>query len=178
MMMATSLLRAGVRENSQQTAQDAWGKVNQFLNIEVGEATRFYLPNNPDPLEPTELDPIEEVQTISDCAGATLTAGSESFKIRVPSPAGGGVFRQIFYYTSGTDLMRCGPPVLANGTLDFSAPSAEAVLSYNTTLRVVSLGHNDRSVQYTLDFRSPYAGVEFTGVGRAWAQSSIIQLEQ
>jgi len=70
------------------------------------------------------------------------------------------------------------PPVLANGALNFSAPSSEAILSYDTTLRQLSRTVENRSIAYTLDFRSPHsAEPEFTGVGRAWAQSSIIELE-
>jgi hypothetical protein len=55
---------------------------------------------------------------------------------------------------------------------------AEAILSYDTTLRQLSRTVENRSIAYTLDFRSPHsAEPEFTGVGRAWAQSSIIELE-
>jgi hypothetical protein len=45
-------------------------------------------------------------------------------------------------------------------------------------LRQLSRTVENRSIAYTLDFRSPHsAEPEFTGVGRAWAQSSIIELE-
>ncbi len=172
MMMATSLLRAGLREDNQQSAQDAWARVNQFLVIEVGEAGRTYQGT-------TEVSPIVLNQLPSDCTGATRDAGSDSFAIRVPNSdsAGAVSFRTIIYYMTGGNLMRCGPPVLANGALNFSAPSAEAVLSYNTTLRQLSLNHQNRSIAYTLDFRSPHsADPEFSGVGRAWAQSSRIEI--
>lgn len=172
MTMATSLMRAGLREDNQQTAQDAWARVNQFLLIEVGEAGRFYLGT-------TEVNPIALNQPLSDCPGASRDPASESFTIRVPtgSSVGGVSFRTISYYVRDNNLMRCGPPVLGNGALDFWASSAEAVLSYSTVLRNLSLDLNNRAIAYTLDFRSPHAGVEFSGEGRAWAQSSMIQLE-
>jgi len=172
MTMATSILRAGLREDNQQSAQDAWARVNQFLNIEVGEAGRIYL-------RTTAVGPIVLNQAPT-CSGASQDGGSESFAITVPNPdpAAAIPFRTIIYYMSVGHLMRCGPPVLANGALNFSAPSSEAILSYDTTLRQLSRTYENRSIAYTLDFRSPHsAEPEFTGVGRAWAQSSIIELE-
>lgn len=172
MTMATSVLRAGLREDNQQSAQDAWARVNQFLNIEVGEAGRIYLRTTP-------VGPIVLNQAPT-CSGASQDGGSESFAITVPNPDPTAAipFRTINYYMSGGHLMRCGPPVLANGALNFSAPSSEAILSYDTTLRQLSRTYENRSIAYTLDFRSPHsAEPEFTGVGRAWAQSSIIELE-
>jgi Tfp pilus assembly protein PilW len=173
MTMATSVLRAGLQDDNQQSAQDAWARVNQFLVIEVGEAGRLYEGT-------TEVRPIDLDQAPSACSGASRDAGSESFAIRVPNPDPGAVgsarFATITYYMSAGHLMRCGPPVLANGALNFSANSGAAILSYNTTLRQLSLNHLDRSISYTLDFRSPHAGVEFSGQGRAWAQSSRIEL--
>jgi type II secretory pathway pseudopilin PulG len=172
MMMATFLLRAGLREDNQQSAQDAWARVNQFLNIEVGEAGRIYL-------RTTAVGPIVLGQAPT-CSGASQDGGSESFSITVPNPdpASTVPFRTISYYMSGGHLMRCGPPVLANGALNFSAPSSEAILSYDTTLRQLSRTYENRSIAYTLEFRSAHSTEpEFTGVGRAWAQSSIIELQ-
>ena len=173
MTMATSILRAGLREDNQQSAQDAWARVNQFLNIEVGEAGRIYQGETP-------VGPIQGDNPTPNCSGASQDGGSESFAITVPNPdpAAAIPFRTITYYMSGGHLMRCGPPVLANGAMNFSAPSSEAILSYDTTLRQLSRTYENRSIAYTLDFRSPHsAEPEFTGVGRAWAQSSIIELE-
>ena len=173
MTMATSILRASLREDNQQSAQDAWARVNQFLNIEVGEAGRIYQGETP-------VGPIQGDNPTPNCSGASQDGGSESFAITVPNPdpAAAIPFRTITYYMSGGHLMRCGPPVLANGALNFSAPSSEAILSYDTTLRQLSRTVENRSIAYTLDFRSPHsAEPEFTGVGRAWAQSSIIELE-
>jgi Tfp pilus assembly protein PilW len=173
MKMSTSLMRAGLQDDNQQSAQDAWARVNQFLVIEVGEAGRLYEGT-------TEVRPIDLDQVPSACSGASRDAGSESFAIRVPNPDPGAVgsarFATITYYMSEGHLMRCGPPVLATGALNFSATSSAAILSYNTTLRQLSLNHLDRSIAYTLDFRSPHAGVEFSGQGRAWAQSSRIEI--
>ena len=174
MMMATFLLRAGVREDNQQSAQDAWARVNQFLNIEVGEAGRIYEGDEP-------IGPIKPDQEPT-CTGAGRDAGSESFAITVPNPdpavSGSARYATITYYMSEGHLMRCGPPVRANGALNFSAASSEAILSYDTTLRELSLNYEDRSITYKLDFRSPHSAVpEFTGSGRAWAQSSIIELQ-
>jgi hypothetical protein len=86
--------------------------------------------------------------------------------------------------------------VLANGTLDFTASNSEAILSYNTCLEVsdkktclkvsaplnepsLSLpDHQNRSIGYRLRFFSAGSSApEFSGVGRAWAQSSIIELQ-
>ncbi|MFM7466059.1 MAG: type II secretion system protein J [Cyanobium sp.] len=195
MMMATSLLRAGVRDDNQQSAQDAWARVNQFLNIEVGEAGRLYQGT-------TEVSPIVLDQAPS-CSGANRDAGSGSFAIRVPNsdPAQNSAYATITYYMSGGHLMRCGPPVLANGSLNFSASSSEAILSYNTCLELDStnscrtvtktsrcwdvaddsrlgLGHEGRSIAYRLHLSSAHsAEPELSCVGRAWAQSSIIELE-
>lgn len=173
MMMATSILRAGLEDDNQQSAQDAWARVNQFLVIEVGEAGRLYQGI-------TEVSPIVLNPATTGCSGANPDAGSESFAIRVPNPdpaaTGSARFATITYFMSDGHLMRCGPPVLANGALNFSATSTAAILSYDTTLRQLSLNHLNRSISYTLDFRSPHAGVEFSGQGRAWAQSSRIEL--
>jgi hypothetical protein len=195
MMMATFLLRAGLREDNQQSAQDAWARVNQFLNIEVGEAGRIYQGTTP-------VDPIALDQTPS-CNGASRDAGSDSFAIRVPNPdpTGSDDFKTITYYMSGGHLMRCGPPVLANGALNFSAASTEAILSYNTCLEIDSnntcwdvsaknfcwdvaddsrlgLAHEGRSIAYRLHLSSAHsAQPELSCVGRAWAQSSIIELQ-
>lgn len=172
MKMSTSLLRAGLQDDNQQSAQDAWAQVNQFLVIEVGEAGRIYM-------SAVEVSPILLNQApASLCSGASRDAGSESFAIRVPNadPTATVPFRTITYYMTGGHLMRCGPPVLADGSLNFKGPNSEAILSYDTTLRQLSLNHQNRSISYTLDFRSPHAGVEFTGQGRAWAQSSRIEI--
>ena len=173
MMMATSILRAGLEDDNQQSAQDAWARVNQFLVIEVGEAGRLYQGI-------TEVSPIVLNPATTSCSGANPDAGSESFAIRVPNPdpaaTGSARFATITYFMSDGHLMRCGPPVLVNGALNFSATSTAAILSYDTTLRQLSLNHLNRSIAYTLDFRSPHAGVEFSGQGRAWAQSSRIEL--
>lgn len=170
MTMATSVLRAGLKDDNQQSAQDAWAQVNQFLVIEVGEAGRIYM-------SATEVSPILLNQEPL-CSGASRDAGSESFAIRVPNadPTSSVPFRTISYYMSGGNLMRCGPPVLADGSLNFKGPNSEAILSYDTTLRQLSLNHLNRSIAYTLEFRSPHAGVEFSGQGRAWAQSSRIEI--
>ncbi|MEB3258052.1 MAG: hypothetical protein VKN83_07030 [Cyanobacteriota bacterium] len=181
MMMATFLLRAGLREDNQQSAQDAWARVNQFLNIEVGEAGRIYAGTE-------ELFAIE-LDKAPSCTGASRDGGSESFRITVPNPDTDPLsarYAIITYYMSGGHLMRCGPPVLANGALNFSASSSEAILSYDTTLKELSqppLPSTDpknpkRSIAYTLEFRSAHSDEpEYSGVGGAWAQSSIIELQ-
>lgn len=195
MLMATSLLRAGLRDDNQQSAQDAWAQVNQFLNVEVGEAGRIYQGT-------MEKKPIELDQEPS-CPGASRDAGSDSFAIRVPNPdqAANDDFATITYYMSGGHLMRCGPPVLASGALNFTAPSSAAILSYNTCLELDSnnscwdvtqknfcwdvaddsklgLGYEGRSIAYRLHLSSAHsAEPELSCVGRAWAQSSVIKLE-
>lgn len=173
MAMATRLLRAGVRDDNQQSAQDTWVRVHQFLTIEVGEAGRTYQGTTP-------TEPIATNQAPSECAGASRDASSESFQVRVPTSI--TTFRTITYYVSGSNLWRCGPPVLGNGRLDLSAASSRGLLSYNTVLRNVSATlnslNNNRTVAYTLDIRNAQNGVEFSGNGRAWAQSSFIQAEQ
>jgi len=105
MTMATSILRAGLREDNQQSAQDAWARVNQFLNIEVGEAGRIYQGESP-------VGPIQGDNPTPTCSGASQDGGSESFAITVPNPdpASTVPFRTITYYMSGGHLMRCGPP--------------------------------------------------------------------
>lgn len=193
MTMATSLLRAGLKADNQQSAQDAWARVNQFLNIEMGEAGRIYQGT-------TEVSPIVLDQAPS-CNGANRDAGSDSFAIRVPNPdpaaTASARYATITYYMSGGHLMRCGLPVLANGALDFNASNSEAILSYDTCLEVsndkkclkvsappdetsLSLGLDlqKRSIGYRLRFFSPHSSApEFSGVGRAWAQSSRIEID-
>ncbi len=198
MRMSTSVLRAGLRDDNQQSAQDAWSQVNQFLVTEVGEAGRTYQGTT----VKIEKKPIELDQEPSECSGATRDAGSDSFAIRVPNSdaAGTVTFRTITYYMTGGNLMRCGPPVLANGSMNFTAPSAEAVLSYNTCLELdginscwkvtqnsqcwnladdskLGLSYQNRSIAYRLHFSSPHsAQPELSCVGRAWAQSSRIEI--
>ncbi|MFM7169506.1 MAG: hypothetical protein ACKOYH_01445 [Cyanobium sp.] len=180
--MSSSLLRAGLRENNQQTSQDAWVRVNQFLAIEVGEAARTYQGTGP---TAPEQAPIVLNPTTSEC-GALPPSTTKAFAIRVPNPGNSTTpFRTITYYNvNNTNLMRCGPPVLSTGRLVLdptTGASDSKEISYNTKLCQVQTDSNNRWIAYTMEFLSPQCGstaAQFVGKGRAWAQSAIIQQEQ
>lgn len=169
--LAVSMIRASVQEESSQVAQDAWSRVQQFLLTEVGEAGRSYSGT-------AEAVPIELATSISGCTGSPAPPALASFSIRVRNPGNPGAApAQIFYYNQNGNLMRCGPPVLADGSLAFTASSSVAILSYNTSLSNLSIGHFGRSLAYTVTISSPRGTTLFSGRGRAWAKSALIEAE-
>ena len=169
--LAVSMIRASVQEESDQVAQDAWSRVHQFLITEVGEAGRSYSGS-------VETVPIQLATAISGCSGTPAPPALASFSIRVRNPSNPTAAPTVLaYYNQNGNLMRCGLPVLAGGSLDFSATSSVAILSYNTSLANLSIGHSGRSIAYTVLITSPHGTTVFSGRGRAWAQSALIEAE-
>ena len=169
--LAVSMIRASAREEIAQTSQDAWSRVHQFLVTEVGEARRSYVGS-------VETVPIQLNAAISGCSGTPTPPSSSSFSIRVGNPANPAQApTTIDYYVQNGNLMRCGLPVLADGTLNFSGTRSVAVLSYGTSLSSLDLAHSGRSIGYDITISSPQGSAVFTGRGRAWAQSAVIQAE-
>lgn len=169
--LAVSLTRASVEEETSQVAQDSWSRVQQFLITEIGEAGRSYS-------GAVESVPIELSVPINGCSGIPVPPALSSFAIRVRNPGNPSTSPVlIFYYNQNGNLMRCGPPVLSDGSLDFPAISSVAILSYYTTISDISVGYSGRSLAYTVTVRSPHGVTLFSGRGRAWAQSSLIEAE-
>lgn len=169
--VAVSMIRSSVQDEAAQVAQNGWSRVQQFLLAEVGEAGRSYVAS-------VESAPIELGFSTSSCSGLPAPPPQASFSLRVRNPARpGDPPSLIHFYNQGADLFRCGPPVLADGSLDFSRASTPAVLSYNTNLADVALGHAGRSLSYTVLIRTPAGQLLFSAPGRAWAQSALIEAE-
>ena len=169
--LAVSMIRASARDEIAQTSEDAWSRVHQFLITEVGEAGRSYAGS-------VETVPIQLATAISGCSGTPAPPAVASFSIRVRNPSNPMAIPTVLsYYNQDGNLMRCGLPVLADGSLDFSATNSVAVLSYNTSLTSLSIDHSGRSIAYTILITSPLGSTVFSGRGRAWAQSALIQAE-
>lgn len=93
-----------------------------------------------------------------DCAGG----GTPLFTIAVPQLGSTGTTlatSNIHYYATGSGntatLVRCGPPINNNGTLNFAGTRAASNVSTNTTLAVTA--STPTSVTYDLTLRDPSA---------------------
>lgn len=111
--------------------------------------------------ETSEAYAITVGGTVSNCSAAA-NGRPALFSLSIPRPTGqfdtASNVATIHYYslTSGqvTDLRRCGPAILRNGALDFSANvNVDGIVSANTSLSLVTCNgtvSSDREVAYQL----------------------------
>lgn len=111
--------------------------------------------------ETSEAYAITVGGTVSNCSAAA-NGRPALFSLSIPRPTGqfdtASNVATIHYYslTSGqvTDLRRCGPAILRNGALDFSAnANVDGIVSANTSLSLVTCNgtvSSDREVAYQL----------------------------
>jgi hypothetical protein len=108
---STSELGARVRNDD--------NRIDYFIQTEASEAASV------------EADPV------GNCAAAAA-GGATRFNLNVPRNTGraddlANVVR-IYYYTSSGNLRRCGPPINADGSLDYAAAAVDSIVSTNTDL--------------------------------------------
>jgi prepilin-type N-terminal cleavage/methylation domain-containing protein len=135
----TSLLQARNR------LQDHWARVNLLLETEIAEA--------------------DTITTDGTCGGVNslLTLNVRSAD-QVNSTAA------IRYAVNGNgDLVRCGPPVAANGALDFAATATTSRLVPNAQFQVQLPGSppTGRLPTYTLTLTDPPSGTTYANQGSA-----------
>ncbi len=111
--------------------------------------------------ETSEAYAITVGGTVGNCSAAA-NGRPALFSLSIPRPTGqfdtASNVATIHYYslTSGqvTDLRRCGPAILRNGALDFSAnANVDGIVSANTSLSLVTCNgtvSSDREVAYQL----------------------------
>ncbi len=89
----------------------------------------------------TEASEAASIGTVdvSNCP-ASAAGGATLFNFNVPVDTGQADdltnVVQIFYYTANGDLRRCGPPILADGRLDYTGTPVDSIVSTNTTVTV------------------------------------------
>jgi Tfp pilus assembly protein PilW len=116
--------------------QDHWGRVNFLLDAEIAEA-----------------DTITIDAVVCDNAASLMT-------LNVRSADGSNNTAAIRYAVNAAgDLVRCGPPVNTDGSLDFLGNADTSTLVPNAQL-VVVLATN-RNPTYTLTLTDPSSGVTY-----------------
>ncbi len=141
-------IRSGLNTEMNQVLSNDMNRLIYFLETEISEGQS-----------------ISFGQPISGCAGVS---GNALFSILVPDRAGTGVTlptTTIDYYLTGSgataSLNRCGPPINADGRLDFAAARIAAPVSSNTTLTLA--GTTDtKALSYELTLRDPSGTRSFT----------------
>jgi prepilin-type N-terminal cleavage/methylation domain-containing protein len=118
--MMLSHMRSSARAEAILRLQDAWSRVQFLLDQEIAEAS-----------------------------GSPTTTSCSSLSLAVPDPEGGSDL-EISYSLSGTDLMRTGPTVGSDGTLDSGTSSTDLVMSNVTSFCPT---HESGEVNYTLSLR-------------------------
>ncbi|KEF41344.1 MAG: hypothetical protein ER33_11895 [Cyanobium sp. CACIAM 14] len=118
----TSHIRSTTIAELAQRVRDDSNRLNYLIQTEASEAAT-----------------VGQGQTISGCTPAP-GATTSIFNLNVPRPSGTAAastnVSTIWYYASGGDLRRCGPPILRNGSLDHAATPVDSIVSANTTLDV------------------------------------------
>lgn len=135
---STSELAARVRNDS--------SRIDYFIHTEASEAASI------------------GTAAVSNCP-ASVTGGATLFNFNVPVDTGQADdltnVVPIYYYTANGDLRRCGPPILANGRLNYTGAPVDSIVSTNTTVTVQTTSNNaqcggailtNRQVPYRLTF--------------------------
>jgi hypothetical protein len=134
---AGSVFISHIRTTTVQTVQlrfqNDWARVSNLIETEVAEGA-----------------------SLTAAAGAGCGAGNRLFTINVPVIVdNNAVNTQISYYQVGPDLVRCGPPITEEGTLDRTTPPVDLVLLRNAILTINPNPPNARLVRYNLTIRLP-----------------------
>lgn len=123
----TSQLRSTQNQEQAQRTRDDANRLNYLIQTEASEAVN-----------------TTQGQTISGCV-VRANGKTSLFSLTIPLPTGQfdtlANVATVHYYseTSGgvTDLRRCGPAILRNGSLDFST-NVDGIVSANTVLTLVA----------------------------------------
>ena len=112
--------------------------------------------------EASEAASMGQGQTIAGCTPAS-GATTSIFNLNVPRPTGTAAdstnISTIWYYASGGDLRRCGPPILRNGSLDHTATPVDSLVSANTVLDAAVTCQSTTSGPRQIAFRSTFNDV-------------------
>ena len=151
----TSQLRSTQAQEQAQRTRDDANRLNYLIQTEASEAVN-----------------TAQGQTISGCAAAA-NGKTSLFSLTIPLPT--GQFdtltnaATIYYYSDTnagiTDLRRCGPAILRNGSLDFST-TVDGIVSANTNLTLVTCpasggtASSSREVAYQLQLNDVPGGYQ------------------
>jgi hypothetical protein len=140
---AGSVLVSHIRTTTVQTLQlrfqDDWARFSNLIETEVGEGQS-----------------LTAVVQAAQCPAEALPGRDLLFTINVPVIVdNNAVNTQISYYQVGPDLVRCGPPITEEGTLDRTTPPVDLVLLRNAILTINPNPPNARLVRYNLTLRLP-----------------------
>ncbi|MCT0230529.1 prepilin-type N-terminal cleavage/methylation domain-containing protein [Synechococcus sp. CS-1324] len=141
-----SQIRSGNRMEVAQSLRNDMGRLSSFLEAEIGEG-----------------DTIRYGVAITGAGGCTGASGNSLFTIDVPNLGATGatlVTTPIHYYLTGSGntaaLNRCGPPINANGSLNFAGTRIATLVSPNTTL-ALNNAIDAKAVHYNLTIRDANA---------------------
>lgn len=151
-VVLTTHLRSTASAERAQRVRDAANRLNYFLQVEVGEAAS-----------------ITTNTSITQAACTSAPNSRSLFTLNIPLPAGtlaaisttgnaNLTTTPIHFYVSNNDLIRCGPAINQNGSLDLSGSTIsynQNVISSTTNLVLQACGStttNARAVAYRLSF--------------------------
>lgn len=147
--ITTQLRSTQIAELAQRTRDDA-NRLNYLIQTEASEAVT-----------------TAQGQTISNCASGA-NGKTSLFSLTIPRPTAQfddlSNIATIYYYsdTNGgiTDLRRCGPAILRNGSLSFSS-NVDGIVNANTALTLVTCqgtASSNREVAYQLQLNDLAGG--------------------
>jgi len=149
-----SQIRSGNRMEIAQSLRNDMGRLSSFLESEIGEGDWIFY-NEP----------------ITGASACTGVSGNSLFALRVPNLGATGTnlaWTLIHYYQSGSGatatLNRCGPPINANGSLNFAGTRIATPVSPNTTLTLANTT-DTKAVNYSLTIRDANAANPMTRAG-------------
>lgn len=143
-MIVAHIRSTSVSELAAQVRNDS-NRIDYFIQTEAAEAASI------------------GTAVIANCPA--VGGGAALFNFNVPVNTGRAddltnVVR-IFYYTANGNLRRCGPPILANGRLNYTGAPVDSIVSTNTTVTLQTVANNaqcggavltNRQVPYRLVF--------------------------
>lgn len=146
----TAQIRGSTSEELAQRSRDDATRLNYLIQTEASEAVT-----------------MATGVVISNCA-SPANGKTSVFSLTIPRTVGQfddvTNVATIFYYSDSnsgvTDLRRCGPAILRNGSLDFSS-SVDGIVSASTTLSLATCNgstSSNREVVYQLQFNDVPGG--------------------
>lgn len=146
----TTHIRTASKAEIAQRVRDDSNRLNYLIQTEASEAVT-----------------MGQDQTITGCTPAA-GASTSIFNLNIPKPTGTAAspsnVSTIFYYASGTDLRRCGPPILQNGSLDHAATPVDTIVSSNTSLvtniTCQSVNSDTRQIAFQATFNDSPGGFQ------------------
>jgi prepilin-type N-terminal cleavage/methylation domain-containing protein len=141
----TAHIRSTATAELAQRVRDDSNRLNYLIQTEASEAAS-----------------MGQGQTIAGCTPAP-GATTSIFNLNVPRPTGTAAdstnISTIWYYASGGDLRRCGPPILRNGTIDHTATPVDSIVSANTVLDATVACQSTTSGPRQIAFRATFNDV-------------------